>query len=884
MYTKTVPDVFSELQSGEYGLTQEEAERRLTVYGYNELEEDQRGSTLTIFLTQFKDFLMAILLVAVVVSVFIGEIADAVVISIILIASAVLGFVQEYRAEKSLEMLKKMSSPKAKVIRDEKEREIETENLVPGDIILLETGDKVPADCRVIQSYNMRTDEAALTGESVPVTKTANPLSGELPVAERKNLVFSGTVVTFGRGKCIIYSTGMKTEFGKIATMLKKVRKEMTPLQKNLESVGKILGIAALIVCFLAAALGILRGYEPVEMFIWGVSLAVAAVPEALPAVVTITLAVGVQRMVQQNAIIRKLPAVETLGCTTVICTDKTGTLTKNEMTVKKLFFNDTIIDVSGVGYTPKGDFFVEKEEIDPGNLELVGKVAVLCNNAELMYGEEYSIIGDPTEGALLVLAEKVGMKKKEMEEAFPRKDESPFTSERKMMSVLNDMIYVKGAPEVVLERCSHIFTNETREITEIDKRKIIEMNDQFASEGFRVLALAYKEGESLGEEDLVFVGLTALLDPPREEAERAIRLCGESGIKVVMITGDHKMTAKAIAKELRIFEEGDLILTGKELEEIGEEAFEEIVENVKVYARVSPEHKMKIIEALKKKGEIVAMTGDGVNDAPALKNASIGVAMGITGTDVTKEASDMILTDDNFASIEAAVEEGRGIYDNIKKYLAHLLSGNVGEILIMALAILFGIGLPLTAIQLLFLNLLTDGLPAIALSVDPKEPNIMQRKPRKKTEGIFEKRITALILGVGIYETIVIMPLFYFVQNRTGLIEAQTMAFTLLTMIEIFNSFNCKSERYSLFKVGIFNNLWLIGAFLTSFVMQLAVIYVPFLQKYVGTTALGWGSWAVILAASFGIIIIVEIAKYLYPANEPKKTINSQMRKGTNA
>ncbi|MCK4637656.1 MAG: cation-translocating P-type ATPase, partial [Methanomicrobia archaeon] len=785
MYTKSIPQVLKELQTTDRGLTQKEAEERIKRYGFNEIEEEKKISILPIFLDQFKDFLMIILMLAVIVSLLIGETADAIVISIILVASGALGFFQEYKAEKSLEMLKKMSSPKAKVNRDGTERIIDTGELVPGDIIFLEVGDKIPADCRVITSYNLNIDEAVLTGESVSVSKTLEALPEDLPLGERKNLVFSGTVVTFGRGIAVVYATGMNTEFGKIAKMLQSVKKEITPLQKNLEGVGKVLGVSALIICFLVAALGILRGYEPVEMFIWGVSLAVAAVPEALPAVVTITLALGIQKMVKRNSIIRKLPAVETLGCTTVICSDKTGTLTKNEMTVKKIFFNNNVIEVSGVGYIPKGDFYVEKKEIDRKDLELIGKISALCNDAELVHEKNYTVIGDPTEGALLVLAEKIGMQKSDLEERFPRKDELTFTSERKMMSVLNDKIYAKGAPETIVENCSYIYDNGVRKITEADKKKILEMNETFASKGLRVLALAYKEGDILEEKDLVFVSLTAMLDPPREEAREAIKLCELSGIKVIMITGDHKLTAKAIAIELGIFEEGNLILTGKELDELSDAEFEKIVDDVKVYARVSPEHKMKIISAFKKKGEVVAMTGDGINDAPALKNSSIGVAMGVTGTDVTKEASDMILTDDNFASIVAAVEEGRGIYDNIKKYLMHLLSGNAGEILIMTLAVLLDIGLPLIAIQLLFLNLLTDGLPAIALSVEPKDPDIMLRKPRKKNESIFKGRINAMILGVGIYEAIVILPIFYIVQKNAGLIEAQTMAFTLLTMIE---------------------------------------------------------------------------------------------------
>lgn len=860
MYTKSISSVLKELQTTEHGLTQEKAEERIKKYGYNELEEGKRISVLTIFLSQFKDFLMVILMIAVIVSLLIGETADAVVISIILFASGVLGFVQEYRAEKSLEMLKKMSSPKAKVLRDGTEKIIDTGELVPGDVILLEVGDKVPADCRIIKSYNLSIDESVLTGESVSVTKTSETLTEKLPLAERKNLVFSGTIVTFGRGMCVVYATGMNTEFGKIAKMLQSVKKEMTPLQKNLEGVGKVLGVSALIICSLVAVLGILRGHEPLEMFIWGVSLAVAAVPEALPAVVTITLALGVQKMVKRNAIIRKLPAVETLGCTTVICSDKTGTLTKNEMTVKKIFFNDQIIEVSGVGYIPKGDFYVEKKEIDRKNLELIGRISALCNDAKLVHEKDYTVIGDPTEGALLVLAEKIGMQKSDLEERFPRKDELTFTSERKMMSVLNDMIYSKGAPETILENCSYIYDNGIREITETDKKKILEINETFASEGLRVLALAYKEGGILEEKDLVFASLTAMLDPPREEVREAIKICELSGIKVIMITGDHKLTAKAIANELGIFEEGDIILTGRELDELSDSEFEKIVENVKVYARVSPEHKMKIISAFKKKGEVVAMTGDGINDAPALKNANIGIAMGITGTDVTKEASDMILTDDNFASIVAAVEEGRGIYDNIKKYLAYLLSCNVGEILVMFIAGLLAMPLPLIAIQILWINLVTDGLPAIALSVDPKEPDIMLRKPRVSGESIFTKRVKFMILWIGILIAIGILPIFNY--YKSDLIRAQSIAFVMLTMFEMFNVFNCRSERYSLFKVKVFKNKFLIVAVLISILLQLCVIYVPFLQTYFHTVSLSLKDWLLILPITSTAFLSMEIIK----------------------
>jgi len=881
-----VEEVLRKLRTSEEGLSEEEARRRLEEFGPNELRKEKGKSPWSIFLDQFKDFLILLLLAATLVSLLIGEAFDAAAIMAIVVMSAFLGFLQEYRAERALEALKKMAAPEAVVLREGRERRIPAREVVPGDIVLLHPGDKVPADARLVEQFNLRVDEAPLTGESVPVNKEVAVLPPETALADRKNMLYAGTVVTYGRGKAAVVATGMGTEFGRIAQMIQTVVEEETPLERRMAEIGKWLGIGSLAVVAVVALLGLLRGHALLEMFLWGVSLAVAAVPEALPAVVTGALAIGVQRMARRNAIVRRLPAVETLGCTTFICSDKTGTLTKNEMTVRRIWLDGETIEVTGVGYEPEGEFIRGANAIEEDEgLKLLLRTALLCNDAHLeRESETWTLIGDPTEGALVVAAAKAGLDKKELDRLYPRIAEVPFTSERKRMSTIHTtpigangrsplLVCAKGAPEIVLARCDRIWRDgRIVELDEATRGEILRANEGMAADALRVLGVAYKElppdasdfGEDVVERDLVFLGLMAMIDPPRDEVRDALRLCERAGVEVAMVTGDHKLTAVAIAQELGMLKEGSLTLTGVELDRLDDEEFEGIVEDVGVYARVSPEHKMRIVEALKRRGHIVAMTGDGVNDAPALKRADMGVAMGITGTEVTKEASDMVLADDNFATIVAAIEEGRAIYDNVKKYLAFLLSCNVGEILIMFVASLMGLPLPLTAIQILWVNLVTDGLPAIALGVDPAEPDIMLRPPRDPKESIFTLPVKLLIAVISILMTVGIIPVFASVLPGAGLVKAQTMAFTMMTMFEMFNAFNCRSERHSIFRVGPFANRWLVLAVLSSLLLQAAVIYIPFLQSIFGTAALGLTDWLLIIAISSSALIVVEAGKWL--------------------
>jgi len=681
------------------GLTEDEAKRRLEKYGYNELKKEERISPLILFFNQFKNILIIILLIAIVLSWIVGEKVDAAIIAVIVVFCAVLGFIQEYRAERALEALKKMLSPTITVLRGGKEEEIPSKELVPGDILLLEAGDKIPADARLVEIHSLKCDEAPLTGESFPVGKDIKPLPEHVRVNDRKNMVFTGTTVTYGRGKAVATSTGMNTEFGKIAEEVMTVETEKSPLEKRTDEIGKWLGIISLGICFLVAAVSVVREILGggkidlpfiVTMVMFAVALAVAAVPEALAAIVTGALAIGMHQMAKSNALVRKMPAVETLGCTTVICSDKTGTLTKGEMTVRKIFTGGRTVEVTGAGYEPKGEF--KGSEIDIKNsksLQLLFQGGLLCSDAVLEEKEgKWMIKGDPTEGALVVAAVKAGLHETEMRLENPRIEEIPFSSERKRMTTIHQMAdgkkmaFMKGAPEVVLGRCSHILEGDgIKELNETAKLQILKQNEEMAQAALRVLGFAYREctepiecSEEHLEHHMVFVGLAGMMDPPREEAIEAISVCKKVGIRSIMITGDHKLTAVAIAKEMGIFKDGDRVLTGEELEKITEEDFAKIVDKVTVYARVSPMDKLKIVKAWKQKGEVVAMTGDGVNDAPALKHADIGIAMGITGTEVTKEASDMVLSDDNFATIVKAIERGRWIYDNIKKYLTYLL------------------------------------------------------------------------------------------------------------------------------------------------------------------------------------------------------------------
>ncbi|MCW4032046.1 MAG: calcium-transporting P-type ATPase, PMR1-type [Candidatus Bathyarchaeota archaeon] len=880
------------LQTNSKGLSTPEVKKRLEKHGFNELREEKGRSPFFIFFDQFKEFLMILLLVAVFISVLVGEIIDATMIFAIVIASAMLGFFQEYKAERSLEALKRMVTPKTHVLRNGEEAEIPAKEIVPGDILILKTGDKVSADGRLIEAMGLHLDEASLTGESVPVGKESKVvLDKKVPISERKNFVYTATTVTSGRGKVAVTSTGMNTEFGKIASMMQAVEEPPTPLQIRLSHVGKWLVAICLVIVTIVTIIGIIRGNPIYEMFFWGVALAVAAVPEALPAVVTGALAIGVQRMVRKNAIVRKLPAVETLGSTTVICSDKTGTLTRNEMTVRCVYVGDKEIEVTGFGFDPKGEFKINGNAINlDDNKDLIQllKIGTLCNDASIKLDGGSKAIGDPTEIALLVAATKANLQKEDLDRKYPRIDEISFSSERKRMVTVhesgkNKLVNVKGAPEFVIKLCSSILKEGKHvRLTDEEKSKIIEINEAMARKGLRVLGMAFKDcrvpaGEVTPddlEKDLVFVGLQGMIDTPREEAIGAIKVCKDAGIKVIMITGDHKLTAEAVAKELG-FSVKKRSITGLELDEITDEELVRIVEDVEVYARTSPEHKIRIVKALQKKGHVVAVTGDGVNDAPALKNSDIGIAMGITGTEVTKEASDMILTDDNFASIVAAVEEGRGIYSNIKKYLTFLLSCNLGEILIVFVAGILGWPLPLLTIHLLWVNLATDGLPAIALGVDPTDPDIMQSPPISKSESIFTRRVKVFIASLAIIIALIILPVFAISLERMDIIYAQTVALTTLVMIEMFNALNCRSLKYSIFKIGLFTNKWLILAIASSIIMHLSILYIPGLSWLFKIRSLDLGFWALCLPLAALPLIIIEIAKYVENRLIDSNTIN---------
>jgi len=888
-HSMEVDEVLQALRAEKEGLSTEEVQKRLKEYGPNELKKEKRKSPVRLFLEQFTDILIIILLIATALSMAIGEVYDAIVIIAIVIACAVLGFFEEYRAEKALEALKKMTAPTATVLRNGKEVQIQTSEVVPGDILLLYTGDKVPADARLIEAVNMKTDEAPLTGESTPVNKNVKPLPEDTPISDRRNMVFTGTVVVYGRGKAVVTSTGMNTEFGKIAKMVQTVEEEETPLEKRMAYVGKWLGILSIAVCLFVAVFGIIRGRAILDMILWGISFAVAAVPEALPAVVTGALAVGMYRMARENAIVRRLPAVETLGCTSIICSDKTGTMTKGEMTVERIYVNEKAVKVTGVGYEPQGDFLYEDKKLDPAKekeLQMLLKAAVLCNDSKLEKTDgRWTIKGDPTEGALVVAAAKAGLWKEEIEKKEPRINEIPFSSERKRMTTVHEsgekkIAYMKGAPEIVLERCTKVYMNgKARRLTSETRKKILAINEAMAVQALRNLGFAYKElpesKTSLSEEEeegFVFLGIIGMIDPPREEVKDAIHMCRKAGIKVVMVTGDHKLTAVAVAKKLNLIgekenEEGR-VLTGAELDKLSDEEFEKVVENVVIYARVSPEHKVRIVKALRKKGYICAMTGDGVNDAPALKMADIGVAMGITGTEVTKEASDMVLTDDNFATIVRAVKEGREIYDNIKKYLTYLLRCNIMEILVLFIAMMFSreaeSATALTTIQILWVNLTTDGLPAIALGVDPGDPDLMERKPRSPKESIFTTDVKIYLSAVPILMTVLLLGAYFYTLYNYDLVEARTQLFTSIVLMELANAICARSLKYTVFKVGVFKNKFLWVAILSSLAMQLAVLYIPGVQGLFDVERPDAFDWIVAITSTLIVFFSIETGKYI--------------------
>jgi Ca2+-transporting ATPase len=862
------------------GLTEDEVKTRLEKYGYNELKKEEKVSPFILFINQFKNILIVILIIAIVLSALVGEVVDAVIIAVIVVFCAVLGFIQEYRAERALEALKKMLSPTITVLRRGKEEEVPSKELVPGDILLLEAGDKIPADARLVENHSLRCDEAPLTGESVPVGKDIKPLSEDVRVSDRRNMVFTGTIVTYGRGKAVVTSIGMTTEFGKIAEEVTAVETEKTPLEKRTEEIGKWLGIISLIICFLVAGISVIREVIGgkidfpfiVTMVMFAVALAVAAVPEALAAIVTGALAIGMHQMSKRNALVRKMPAVETLGCTTVICSDKTGTLTKGEMTVRKIFTGGKAIEVTGAGYEPKGEF--KGSEIDIKNsksLQLLLQGGLLCSDAVLEEREgKWFVKGDPTEGALVVAAVKVGLHETEMRLENPRVEEIPFSSERKRMTTIHQMAdgkrmaFTKGAPEVVLQRCSHVLDDGgMRELKETERGQILKANEEMAQAALRVLGFAYRDcpdaiacTEEHLERDLVFLGLAGMMDPPREEAIEAIKVCKQVGIKPIMITGDHKLTAVAIAKEMGIFKEGDIVLTGVELERMSDEEFEKIVDKVTVYARVSPTDKFKIVKAWKNRGEVVAMTGDGVNDAPALKHADIGVAMGISGTDVAKEASDMVLNDDNFATIVKAIELGRWIYDNIKRYLTYLIRCNITEVIVIGGVVLVSGPeyLPLLPAAILYMNLATDGLPALALGVAPPDPDIMQRPPRDPNESVFSWDVRAFILLALFIE----IPFFFFIfyYKFTDITFARTEMFFLFIIIELIIALNFRSMRYSIFKAP--PHKWLILALVWEFALIAFLVQLPSMRDAFGIikpTATDLG-----IIIGFGVIVFISM------------------------
>jgi Ca2+-transporting ATPase len=877
------------------GLTSSEAAARLEKYGRNQLKEAPKRSPWAIFLDQFKDFMIWVLIGAALVSGVLQEVVDAVAIIAIVILNAVLGFFQEYRAEKSLAALKKLSSPTSKVIRDGKHGLLASEELVPGDVVELEAGDSVPADGRMAWvTSNFNVQEASLTGESTPVVKTAAVLNEpEVPLADRANMVYLGTSVASGRARALVTETGMQTELGKIAGMIQEIEREATPLQKKLEEFGKWI----VYLCFVLVAVVFLlewaRGGKVIDVFLTAVSLAVAAIPEGMPAVVTIALALGVQRMVKRHALIRRLRSVETLGSATVICSDKTGTLTKNEMTVQAVFAGGRLFQVTGIGYAPQGEFLSESKNVNPQDCPDLMKalaVGVLCNGAQLVQEQSsYKIVGDPTEAALLTVAGKADIWKSQEEHKHPFVDELPFDSDRKKMTIVRrvdhrHVAYVKGAPDILLADCVNIEINGTvRPLTPKDRKQIAAANDDLTGQAMRVLGVAYRnlDGEpgkldaNVVERDLTFVGLIAMIDPPREEARQAIRACMTAGIKTVMITGDHKNTATAIARQLGFFKEDSLALSGEELDKMSQEQLERQVHKIPVYARVSPEHKLRVVRAWRSRHEIVAMTGDGVNDAPAVKEADIGVAMGITGTDVTKEVSDMVITDDNFASIVAAVEEGRGIYDNILKFVHYLLSCNTGEILVMFVSSLLGLPVPLLPIQILWVNLVTDGLPALALGVDPVDPKIMKRRPRAPDEPVVTRSRGLLMVAQGVFIAACSLgayALVLFVEDE-GVARARTACFVVLAVSQLFHSYNCRSLTESLFKIGPFTNKSLLLATGISFALQMAVVYIPPLQTVFKTEPLGLLDWVLVFAISslplWGTEIYKAIRRHRTPERE---------------
>ena len=851
--------VLSEFETDLKGISVAEAKKRLEKYGANEIQEGEKKSVLKIFLEQYTDFLVIILILAGIVSAFLGDVESALVIFVVITMNAILGTVQQVKADKSLESLKALSSPVAKVIRDGEKISINSKDVVPGDIVLAEAGDYICADGRIIENYNIKVDESSLTGESISVEKDDTTIEGEVPVGDRKNMVFSGSFVTYGRAEFVVTGTGMDTELGKVAKLLKDTKTKKTPLQQNLDNFGKKLSMIIIVICAILFAVSIFRGDEVIDAFMFAVALAVAAIPEALSSIVTIVLSFGTQKMAKENAIVRKLHAVEGLGSVSIICSDKTGTLTQNKMTVKKYSVNNTVVNEGEADFSKVTD-------------REILYMSILCNDAENKDGNE---IGDPTEVALINFGNKYGYDYNDVRSKYPRISEIAFDSDRKLMSTLNvvdgkNTMITKGAVDVLMNRVKYIEKNgEILDITDEDKNKVSEINESFSRNGLRVLAFAkkYTDSKEIGlddENDMIFVGLISMMDPPREESRDAVLECIGAGIRPVMITGDHKVTASAIAKEIGILKNDSEAVDGAEIDSMTDEELQNYVDKISVYARVSPEHKIRIVRAWQNRGNIVAMTGDGVNDAPALKQADIGVAMGITGSEVAKDSADVVLADDNFATIVKAVENGRNLYINIKNSIKFLLSGNTAGILAVLYASLMGLSVPFAPVHLLFINLLTDSLPAIALGVEPHSKSVMNDKPRPINESILTKDFIIDVIREGIVICIGTMVSYYIGLNAGGSGLAMTMAFSTLCLSRLIHGFNCKSKEPVIFTKKMFNNIYIWGAFFIGFVLLNLVILVPVLFDLFEITPLTTNLLFTIYGVSLLTFVSNQIIKFI--------------------
>lgn len=860
-YLRSKDELFGYFDTSEQGLGEKELENLREKYGENILNAKEKKSALVIFLEQFKDFLVIILLVAAAISFISGNRESTIVILAVIVMNAILGTVQHLKAEKSLESLKKMSSPKAKVIRDGEKREIDSSELLPGDIVLLEAGDIVPSDGRVLETHSLMVNESSLTGESDNVEKVcqAIDISG-LTIADQKNMVFSGSLVTYGRAKVLVTAIGMKTELGKIASLLDETKETMTPLQKSLERFGKKLSIAIIILCIVVFFMSVARGVNILESLMFAVALAVAAIPEALGSIVTIVLAIETQKMAKEHAIIKKLHSVESLGCISVICSDKTGTLTQNKMTVRQLYVGDEVIETGEIDLNSK----VETELL---------RSAILCSDAVNNNGQE---IGDPTEVALVNIGHKYNLKEVEIRNKYPRLKELPFDSDRKMMSTLNEIegknyLITKGAPDIIVEKAKYILrkNGNIEEILKTDIENIKKTNISFAEHGLRVLAFAMKgmnevrELEFSDESNFIFIGLISMIDPPREESKEAVKSCVRAGIKPVMITGDYKVTAKAIAREIGIYKDGDETLNGVEVEKMSDEELMKHVERVSVYARVSPEHKIRIVSAWQKLGKICAMTGDGVNDAPALKKADVGIAMGITGTEVSKDAASMILTDDNFSTIIKSVVTGRNLYANIKNSIRFLLSGNTAGILAVFYASLVGLPAIFAPVHLLFINLLTDSLPAIAIGMEPSHGDVLDEKPREANAPLLDKKLSGRILMEGILIATVTMIAFYLGYTKGNIGLGSTMAFSTLCLGRLFHGFNCRGNGFVI-RLGITSNMFSIYAFLMGAILLYIVLLIPSFHEMFAISDLSIMNFGEITVLAFIPTLIIQVSKYI--------------------